>query len=1671
MTTLDLGGVVGRVALDDTAFQRVWTKVMGQMRQFGAEATKAAGGTAQLDEAMAATGKSGSSAAAGLDRATAASTRSTAAQQRAALQAKALADAQARLTDLTASMASASTREQQALLRQAAAQERASLAAGQGSAQYARLASAQASVVAANRAVIKSQGDAGASMIAAGKKANKYLTLPLVAAAAVSVDQAAKFQKSMNTISVATDQSAASTAEGSKGLQRIAIETGQSLSQLSDALYTATKSGMPMAQALQVVEASAKGAAAEGADLGVATQALTSIMASYGKSLGSPVQAENALIRGAGLAKTTYQDFADSLANVVPVASSLHISFAQVAGAIDTMTQHGETAQRATDNLSNLITNLAGQNNVASASLQQLGVNTIDLSKNLGKRGLTGSLDLVLAAIDKHGKDGMIVTSAFKQAAIATQSLQTEIDKLPKSMQANAKAFVAGTMSYKDFYAYTKSLGGEQFAMAKNLITTQHAAQGFNAQLVSGNSTVSTLARTLQKSLGGVTGMRTALMLSGNSAQTFKDDVNAVSKAAKESGADILGWAQTQNTLTNKMDRAKESMQVLAVEVGDELLPAFSKLATEGTHAVQWVSGLSHTQKEVLGWSVGVVAAVGPVLSIGGRLATVGSMIGNFTSTTAAKLATLAGASEASSLRIATSMRMTTAALAGAGIGLALGEITKDSSNTTKALGALGSAATGAAVGFGAGGGVLGAAVGGTVGLLTDAASAFHLFGGSVKQQIKPTQDFTQAILQDNDALGENTRKLVENSLESKGAYDAALKLGISQKTLTDAMMGVPSALAKVQAAQLGVTASIGYGITAASHLTKAQQAQIDANAKLSSVIGDVTETLKVNQQAANNIAAADGKQKNATDAVASSTKGVAKATRDAASSGNAYLDVLAKLVKEHKIKVDTSQAQVQVRTLQNDLSHLYSSILNPPSAPKGGGLLIGASDGKKHATGGTITQGTTGTADDVLIRASKGEEIIRASQAAKHRPLLKAINAGVDGFAAGGTVGHISLGHAAHWTAGNVGQILRSGQFGSELISGLSQTMHAILAAVSSAAGLAGTASAQVQATVAAGLRPSPSTVGGWEKQLGRDTTSADKVQTVASTARANYLQLAKLADAQDKAAKEAQNQAAAAKKAATALSGSTAAEKAAKKAAEDHANTLANAAKKAKTLAAAASNLASKGKSAWQAYQQAADTATQKMVTDIQGLESTLSGQISSMLQEVQGFESGIQSGLTSGGDLATIYGQLTSNVDSAKQALDAAQQALQQATPDTTALAAAQAAQAAAAQEQAAAHAQLTQALAGGNAAAILAAQKEQTDASSKLAAAQAAVQAATPTADQLAAQAQAQQQLTDAQNAYNQAVQASSASGVASVLAQFQASEQQFADDLDKLRGEGAGQDLISQIAGLGDQAGDALAKGLINDPAALASISKSMGAIQKIADTESSTLAQGFLGAGVQSMVQLLAGIEKQFPETKAALAPLAAQLAAMFQITLPDGSTVGGTVGSGGSSAGSSSSGPSGSKDTTASQTPNYYLVHALENDQWYDVNPSKKSVHLLTAAQLKADLAAGATVKTRASGIPHFAMGTADFAAGGPAWVAEHGPELIDLPRHARVTPLGSVSKGSTPFGDTSGIERRLDALNARISTLADDIGEVQARVGAGLYRQAGDAQAQRLARIGRKS
>jgi hypothetical protein len=108
-------------------------------------------------------------------------------------------------------------------------------------------------------------------------------------------------------------------------------------------------------------------------------------------------------------------------------------------------------------------------------------------------------------------------------------------------------------------------------------------------------------------------------------------------------------------------------------------------------------------------------------------------------------------------------------------------------------------------------GGLLGVASSGLRGLGIAGLVAVPIIGGLVsilgRQQAAQAaaraevDSYTQALLASNGAIDANVKQMIAKNLSDKGAFDAAARLGISQKTLTDALLGSESALARVNSA------------------------------------------------------------------------------------------------------------------------------------------------------------------------------------------------------------------------------------------------------------------------------------------------------------------------------------------------------------------------------------------------------------------------------------------------------------------------------------------------------------------------------------------------------------------------------------------------------------------------------------------------------------------------------------------------------------------------------------------------------------------------------------------------------------------------------------------------------------------------------------------------------
>lgn len=213
--------------------------------------------------------------------------------------------------------------------------------------------------------------------------------------AVVSIKAAADLQQSVTQLVTTANEDAKNVGLVTEGIKNMAIETATSTDQLAKGMYVVESAGYHGANGLKVLQAAAQGAKTENADLAVVTKTLTAVMTDYHMQGTQATSAMDGLIKAVSLGNTNLQSLALAMGNVLPIASSLHISFPQVAGAMSIMTNAGMTAQRASMNLAFALRSLGAPSSKAQGALQEIGISAEQLHQVLTNQGLPAALQMI----------------------------------------------------------------------------------------------------------------------------------------------------------------------------------------------------------------------------------------------------------------------------------------------------------------------------------------------------------------------------------------------------------------------------------------------------------------------------------------------------------------------------------------------------------------------------------------------------------------------------------------------------------------------------------------------------------------------------------------------------------------------------------------------------------------------------------------------------------------------------------------------------------------------------------------------------------------------------------------------------------------------------------------------------------------------------------------------------------------------------------------------------------------------------------------------------------------------------------------------------------------------------------------------------------------------------
>lgn len=268
-----------------------------------------------------------------------------------------------------------------------------------------------------------------------GRNLTLAVTVPLVAGMGAAVKTATDFDAAMRNIASISEEAANNFDSMSERVRNFGAEIRGGPLAAAEALNTVFQAGWEEAEsAFVIAQVAAKTAEAGLADTVVTTEALVAAMLSYGAATEEAGHYSDVLTRMVQIGVGSMGEFAGSLAQVLPSASALGVSFQDVGANLAFLTQRGFPASRAATSLNNAFSKLLSPTEDLSALYEEMGVRSgRELIETLG--GIEGALS---AIFDATGGDETMLKKFFpdERGFRAMASLFTNMETWADTMEA-----------------------------------------------------------------------------------------------------------------------------------------------------------------------------------------------------------------------------------------------------------------------------------------------------------------------------------------------------------------------------------------------------------------------------------------------------------------------------------------------------------------------------------------------------------------------------------------------------------------------------------------------------------------------------------------------------------------------------------------------------------------------------------------------------------------------------------------------------------------------------------------------------------------------------------------------------------------------------------------------------------------------------------------------------------------------------------------------------------------------------------------------------------------------------------------------------------------------------------------------------------------------------------
>lgn len=456
------------------------------------------------------------------------------------------------------------------------------------------------------QAVCDKAKEVGEKLSDAGKKMTKKVSAPIVGGFTAAVKTAADFDAQMSKVQAISGASAQETEKLTEKAREMGASTKFSATEAGQALEYMAMAGWKTDDMISGLDGIMNLAAASGEELGTTSDIVTDALTAFGMSAEESGRFADILAAAASNANTNVSMMGASFKYVAPVAGSLGYTAEDVAVALGLMANSGIKADMAGTSLRNMFQRMALPTKTSQMALDRLGLSLADDEGNMY------SLREIMDQL----------RGSFSEINMSAEEYDKRVADLDKALED-------GTLSQTKYDAALEELNKQAFG-------AEGAEKARAAAMLGGTRAMSGLLAIANTSVEDYNKLTAAVDGSSESFAKLADGSIVPLNDALAQGQEVIeqynGSAQAmaetmQNNLSGDVTELLSMLQELAISLGELLMPLLRDVVEDIKGIVDWLNSLDDGTKKAILIIAGVVAAIGPILIVVGKLITAISTI------------------------------------------------------------------------------------------------------------------------------------------------------------------------------------------------------------------------------------------------------------------------------------------------------------------------------------------------------------------------------------------------------------------------------------------------------------------------------------------------------------------------------------------------------------------------------------------------------------------------------------------------------------------------------------------------------------------------------------------------------------------------------------------------------------------------------------------------------------------------------------------------------------------------------------------------------------------------------------------------------------------------------------------------------------------------------------